>query len=803
MHKRLFSLFIIIIATCFVLASCESHDPETINEKDVPVGTTYAMWELIESGKMTEGQVLVATLQVLADEKTSAEVFGDTKVAMEEGTTLFLIARSYLKYGKDPKAKAEIKRLLAILTTNVEILRRPDKTSSLGDSGHDNTNSTNRQSLFSSLISQAQAADSECRAAWNRGNFEDEARHCWKKIEWFMHGYEYIVHYPKIWESGSKEYQHVEAAVEGIQKAVNKYRTFGKMYKVYFVFTLKQPKALIPENETKEDQQPTWLALTEFQPVMNLGRGRSNPTPWCIVQSYTTYAMKGLETNRKKKYQQAVAHELWHCFQAWHLYPQFYQGHEGGKSAKWERATEWWVEGSAEYYSNLVYPKVNIEHRNINGFDKNSLKYSILQLSFPYESFGFFQFLANQPGMGAEGVLRFLKSLPSEGGFKEQADAVARFGDMKKTFNQFGRDYLDGKIEDTGGGFIPFEPKFGKEIRINKPGKYRVNAKQFRLERRQLIFNSGWQFNLKTHAEGAPGKDNSKEPPEESWGHLPESITTGCSKRKYNLLLTSADESAFGQKYKFNIDVESGVKTQTRRAKVDKCLVGTWKMQNPSHDSIVKSMVNKAGMNMGFKSSGLQTVHFSKGCKSTLTLKDYKTKSTVNMMGMSAKITSTSNGTDTADYIAAGGVITFSNWKQGMCERSVTTAMGVSVTTIECGPDAKGKAGKRQTIAHTGGKSYDMSKMFRDKKSGRQFDMNQFLKQHRKNLGESGMGKYARRDYGSMMDQGMPMPMGKAEKEPSLFAFTAEYKCRRNKLTLRAIAPTTSAQAWELRRIKP
>lgn len=326
------------------------------------------------------------------------------------------------------------------------------------------------------------------------------------------------------------------------------------------------------------------------------------------------------------------------------------------------------------------------------------------------------------------------------------------------------------------------------------------------MPQRQLIFNSGWQFNLKTHAEGAPGKDNSKEPPEESWGQLPKSISTGCSKRKYNLLLTSADESAFGKDYVFNIDVESGVTTQTRRAKIDKCLVGTWKMQNPSHDRLAKSMVNKAGMNMGFKSSGLQTVHFSKGCKSTLTLKDYKTQSTISNAIMTTKITTTANGTDTADYIAAGGVITFSNWKQGMCERMDTAArvkisrrkgwQNGRTTTIECGPHAKGKkAGMRKTTTNVGGKSYDMSKMFRDKKSGRQFDMNQFLKQHRKNLDESGMDKYARRDYGSMMDQGMPMPMGKAEKGPSLFVGKAEYKCRGKKLTIRSIAPTASDKA--------
>jgi len=821
MHTRLSSLFFIILAICFVLASCGSRDPETSKEKETQVGTTRAMWKLVKSGKMTEGQVIVATLQVLAGEKATEEVFGDANVVMVESTMLILIARSYLHSNKDPKFKEEIKRLLSKLTTNVRILRHPDKTSGLGSSGHDNTSPPNRFSLFSSLIPSAQAASSECRKAWRHGDFRDEVRHCWNRKEEVLHGRVYTVHYPNKWQIGSKEYRYVEAAAEGMRKAVNKYRTFGRMYDVDFVFVLKQPRDINREGQLVISE--AGLRMEDFQPVTVRDRGTWTPAPWCVVSSFPN--ARDFGTTGKKEYQQAVAHELWHCFQTWHLYPQYFQGRKDGLTIAWGDVVGWWVEGSAEYYSNLVYPRVNLEHRLTESFDEESLETSILQLAVPYSSFGFFQFLANQPGVGAAGVLRFLKSLPSEGGFKEQADALASFGDMKKTFNQFGRDYLDGKIKDTGGGFIPFRPQFGDKVQINKPGKYKVSAEQFHLERRQLIF-SGWQFKVQTQDEGAPGKDNSKEPPEKIWGHLPESITTGC-KRTYKLLLTSADESAFGQDYKFIIDVKSDIKTQTRRAKIDKCLVGTWEIQNPSHDSVVRSAISKTRMNVRFQSSGKQTTHFTKGCKATMTFKNYKTKAKFSYPAMAfLNTTTTSNGTDTVDYIAAGGVITFSNLKEGMCARMETKGRvkisrrkgwrNIRTTTTECGPYAKGKnAGKRQTTTRAGGKSYDVSKMqkafdmkkffkFREQQLKKMrdsgFDPNEFLAKYGRSPRSGGSGRRIR--PGKVQIPNIGMPMGQAKKEDSLFMGKVAYNCSGNRLTMRTIEPTTSDKSWEFRRVK-
>jgi hypothetical protein len=784
MYTRISAIFFIILATCFVLVSCGSPDPETtgkeetISEKDIPVGLTHAMWELVESGKMTEGQVLVATLQILADEKSVEEVFGDKKISMEEGTDLFLASRAYLKHGKDRKARAEIKRLLAILTPDMKKMRKHVKRSKLPELKSGKNKPAKDKSSSFNLISTAYAANPDCRGAWNQGNLYYEE--CFKSIEGDIgDDRTYTVYYPKIWDNSSPEFKYVLATAEAIKETERVFRDFGDMHDVEFVFTLRQLSV-----------HPTALmSMSDFS------QGDSTYNPSCEVNAYPL-ALEKLSIGNKT-YHQVVAHELWHCFEAWNIYGPFARSRSNGRSLGWSGITKWWTEGSAEYFSNVVYPKANIEHRknNIIGFDIPSLNHSLHKLPRPYSNFAFFQFLANQPSIGPEGVLRLLKSMPTSGGSNKQAEAVARFPNMQKLFNQFGRDYLDEKIADTGGGFIPFKPRFGKRVRIYKPEVITVKASQLHLARRRLSFDGGGQYTLKKKKEGPSGKDKAKEPEDIVWGILPEKVTTGCGNQEYRLLVTSIDTKANGRRHRFKLDVEDVQKTEIRQAKIDQCLVGTWEIQNPSHDDVVKSAPKPDRVGLEFQSSGKQITHFTKGCKATMTLKDFKTKSKITISNIVSRGTTIANGTDTADYIAAGGVITFSNWKQGICSRMDVVVGGVGMTTTECGPYAKGKnAGKRQTTSRVGGKSYDIGKMQKG------FDINKFMKQPRKSPRSGGNRRYKLPD--NIKIPSMGTPMGQAKKEDSLFMGKVAYKCSSDRLTMRAIEPTKSDKSWEFRRVK-
>ncbi|HEX20426.1 MAG TPA: hypothetical protein ENG78_06375, partial [Acidiferrobacteraceae bacterium] len=426
MHTRISAIFFIILATCFVLVSCGSPDPETtgkeetISEKDIPVGLTHAMWELVESGKMTEGQVLVVTLQILADEKSAEEVFGDKKISMEEGTDLFLASRAYLKHGKDRKARAEIKRLLAILTPDMKKMRKHVKRIKLHELKSGKNKPAKDKSGSFNLISTVHAASPDCRGAWNQGNLYYEE--CFKSIEGDIgDDRTYTVYYPKIWDNSSPEFKYVLATAEAIKETERAFRGFGDMHDVEFVFALRQRKFGL------------LMSMDDFEP------GDSTYNPSCEVTAQPR-ALKKLSIG-KKTYHQAIAHELWHCFQAWNISGPFSRSTENGwRNLRWSKITEWWTEGSAEYFSNIVYPKANIEHRknNIIGFDIPSLNHSLHKLPRPYSNFAFFQYLANQPGIGPKGVLRLLQSLPTRGNANKQAEAVAQFENMSELFNKFG-----------------------------------------------------------------------------------------------------------------------------------------------------------------------------------------------------------------------------------------------------------------------------------------------------------------------------------------------------------------------------
>jgi len=60
----------------------------------------------------------------------------------------------------------------------------------------------------------------------------------------------------------------------------------------------------------------------------------------------------------------------------------------------------------------------------------------------------FFQDLANRTGR--EGIISLIASMPHENGQVAQQNPLAGFPDMQRHWLQFGCDYLDNNVHDTG-----------------------------------------------------------------------------------------------------------------------------------------------------------------------------------------------------------------------------------------------------------------------------------------------------------------------------------------------------------------
>ena len=249
--------------------------------------------------------------------------------------------------------------------------------------------------------------------------------------------YQARVFYPASWASGNLNYA-VDAA-NAIQDSWFVYSGFGKFEAVDLVFTLL-PQASKPTSILAE--------------VVSSGNATT-----CRIIVYPL-AMEDSED----VFKQTVAHEMFHCYQQWNFVDKF--------DASWA-VQDWWGEGTAEYFSNVVYPSVNDEWKRLGYFAGNSAETPLVQMS--YEDWIFWQFMANQ--VSNQGVLSLIASLPAEGGTAEQAFALAAYPNIEALFHQFGRDFIDKKIADAShvpgprAGW-PVPPKFRQTI---GPGDHTVS----------------------------------------------------------------------------------------------------------------------------------------------------------------------------------------------------------------------------------------------------------------------------------------------------------------------------------------
>src|SRR6185503_4641169 len=139
-----------------------------------------------------------------------------------------------------------------------------------------------------------------------------------------------------------------------------------------------------------------------------------------------------------------VAHDMFHCFQNQNLvyHPVDYA------------ANQWWVEGTAVYFSNVVYPNVNVEYQFSSAFDAGYVNRSLFEMA--YENFIFFQYLGGVANNGA--IIGLIQDMPRAGGVSAQRAYMAGYPGMDELFHEFAQAYLNGEIRDTSGPPVPVSP---------------------------------------------------------------------------------------------------------------------------------------------------------------------------------------------------------------------------------------------------------------------------------------------------------------------------------------------------------
>jgi len=522
--------------TAVVSAAPEDADPFVLDgPPPPPAGFVDSIQEGVANGTWTYEEGLIAALRVLAGENDVDQVFGASAPENAEATGVLLDARAYLNGAPDSDARAEIDRLYSLIVPDIDRLLPYSRPES-GTYG--------RPPGLASL-----SADSEaCAKLYADGFPPGGSLTCFVYLTTPIGSYLSRVFYPESWGPSDPRLAYAHASGQAIVDSFPVYSAYGTMKSVDLVFTL-----------LKYTGKETVAALVD-----SLG-GQSV----CKIIVFPL-ALTGTEA----KFKQVIAHEMFHCYQQWNFPSNFPLS---GTDQSW-KVQDWWGEGTADYFSNLVYPPVNLEWLTLDGFAARSAETSLVYMS--YANSVFFQFLANQ-GSPTD-VLKLIKLLPAGGTEEDQAAALALYPNIANLFHQFGRDYVDIKIADTAPGsivptgYLPVSPGFKMAV---GPGDHNVavlHAPAFTLTRYSLRFVKERMYGVATEEGGSPGLYGSRLLVGTGWEALPPTVSTGCGDVPYYVLLTS---SAAGAAEPFTVSVTADVLQKT---KCDPCLFGTWELNKDS-----------------------------------------------------------------------------------------------------------------------------------------------------------------------------------------------------------------------------
>jgi hypothetical protein len=252
----------------------------------------------------------------------------------------------------------------------------------------------------------------------------------------------------------------------------------------------------------------------------------------CPVAMYK-FGKLGIE-----KFKQGVAHEIFHCFQGINLAAQTDPSYA---------VRDWWSEGSASYFSNVVYPEVNLEHRWLDDFNKFSAKRWLQYMS--YENSLFFQYVGNKKGN--DWIIRsMLKAMPTNAESSE-TDQAKKLATLEFDFHQFGQGFLDGTIKDSSGapvptGDLPLVYNDSLPLKfLNEGDKEERDAVVFLLRRYQLVYNQGKKYTQNTEVNNAEYSVRSSFVEDRNWAQLATEHRSRCDGPTEMLLLVTGRSPLF------------------------------------------------------------------------------------------------------------------------------------------------------------------------------------------------------------------------------------------------------------------
>jgi hypothetical protein len=480
------------------------------------------------------------------------------------------------------------------------------------------------QAASQTVVRHAPAAGAvDCATIW-AGGFPREGTgltYCLEHARETIGGAEYRVLYPSEWstEVGWGE-PYLDATMEAIRDSIGVYGKLGLVSSATVVFS---PKLVAGAKTSYADTN-----LVEYL----------SSEPCAIVVYPVTSAVS------EAAFKQVLAHEMFHCFQNWNFPEQSQVDYS---------ASGWWKDGAANYFSNVVYPAVNLEWELIDTFDSTSETTPLTRMT--YEASFFFQHLGNSIGDAA--IIDLIGSMPTSGGEAEQRLALRAWPAMDTLFQEFAEDYLAGVVTDTSGASIPFSPTYTVTARFNASGSFNAEIEPFVIRRRLIEFAPSMSFTLQLE-ETSGTSQNAFRIEGGAWGAMPPAVS--CEDpRTWNSVFTSLGEEASSTPAVVTVTVDAS--EECDEPETDSCLLGAWQVLD--YEAFMVAALGLAGADTSavpvtFEGASGSMAFTFDASTITYTASEFELRGSAVTQGIAIQVVVRISGTATASYeVTEKGVI--------------------------------------------------------------------------------------------------------------------------------------------------
>ncbi|KAH7401272.1 hypothetical protein BKA66DRAFT_545079 [Pyrenochaeta sp. MPI-SDFR-AT-0127] len=219
--------------------------------------------------------------------------------------------------------------------------------------------------------------------------------------------------------------------------------------------------------------------VKEVGDAANVAQGQSiTEHERCYIQMETG---TGPSAQSELSFKATIAHEMYHCVQN--------AVRPDATTAGEIQASQWWVDGTAEFFANYFYPDVNSEVQNINGYDPARAP---IEEENAYPAAIIFQYLLNI-GWTPVQIHTWMTKQTYVGNLAAEMTRIYADGELSNAWPGFASRFVDGKISFKGGQLVKlFHPVVAKVFPVpdGPLSDNLISVPPFRINAYTTIFDS-------------------------------------------------------------------------------------------------------------------------------------------------------------------------------------------------------------------------------------------------------------------------------------------------------------------------